>query len=343
MNDKIDPLRYHANVVRKHSQCERRRMELLYFYLTVIVQLISVIAAAACLSVYLVSHRRTFLFAFCSFLFYFIDVSLIFQDEFVGMATSLDSNPLYLTIRSLGSMVSGGGIFVSLWLLVCDFVGEKRVVLLAAPGVVFVAGSLAALFLIPESSLARFVFYSMRTLLLLWTIAFIVFRYVTTLDATERGRMRRHKLIFIAFVIGGICILLEDVGSFFYGVTPFPATHFDGERNYSEELLMLICAGAACVSAYRALSLRYENPPTREDEHVESAIEGNLELYAKRHKLSKREMEALKLILLGLDNQNIASTMGVAPSTAKVHVHNILQKTGHPNRQDLIQDFWRTW
>ena len=68
-----------------------------------------------------------------------------------------------------------------------------------------------------------------------------------------------------------------------------------------------------------------------------------IELYAKRNKLSKREMEALKLILLGLDNQNIASTMGVAPSTAKVHVHNILQKTGHPNRQDLIQDFWRTW
>lgn len=39
-------------------------MELLYFYLTVIVQLISVIASAACLAVYLVSHRRTFLFAF---------------------------------------------------------------------------------------------------------------------------------------------------------------------------------------------------------------------------------------------------------------------------------------
>lgn len=83
-------------------------MELLYFYLTVIVQLISVIASAACLAVYLVSHRRTFLFAFWSFLFYFIDVSLIFQDEFVGIATNLESDPFYLTLRSLGSMVSGG-------------------------------------------------------------------------------------------------------------------------------------------------------------------------------------------------------------------------------------------
>ena len=104
----IGALRYHVDVFRKHSQCERRRMELLYFYLTVIVQLISVIASAACLAVYLVSHRRTFLFAFWAFLFYFIDVSLIFQDEFVSIATNLESDPLYLTLRSLGSMVSGG-------------------------------------------------------------------------------------------------------------------------------------------------------------------------------------------------------------------------------------------
>jgi len=30
------------------------------------------------------------------------------------------------------------------------------------------------------------------------------------------------------------------------------------------------------------------------------------------------------------------------PSTVKVHVHNILQKTGHANRQELVQDFWKT-
>ena len=230
-------------------------MELLYFYLTVIVQLISVIASAACLAVYLVSHRRTFLFAFWSFLFYFIDVSLIFQDEFVGIATNLESDPLYLTLRSLGSMVSGGGIYISLWLLVCDFVGEKRTVLLAAPGAMFVIGSIAALFLIPSSPLARFAFYSMRTLLLLWIVAFIAFRYITTLDPTERGRMRRHKAVYFALAAGGACIFFEDIASFFYGISLFPATHFEGERNYSEEVLMLICAAASCVSAYRALSL----------------------------------------------------------------------------------------
>ena len=101
--------------------------------------------------------------------------------------------------------------------------------------------------------------------------------------------------------------------------------------------------GRGVQKRLQALSLRYEQPPVREDDRVESLIDDNLALYGGRHKLSKREQEVLRLILLGIDNQNIASTMGVAASTAKVHVHNILRKTGHANRQDLIQDFWSTW
>ncbi|MFQ9180364.1 MAG: response regulator transcription factor [Eggerthella lenta] len=65
-------------------------------------------------------------------------------------------------------------------------------------------------------------------------------------------------------------------------------------------------------------------------------------VYGKRHQLSEREQEVLHLVLLGNDNQNIASTMHLALSTVKVHVHNILQKTGQPNRQALTQDFWKT-
>ena len=53
-------------------------------------------------------------------------------------------------------------------------------------------------------------------------------------------------------------------------------------------------------------------------------------------------MDADGYVLLGKDNQNIASEMHLALSTVKVHVHNILQKTGHTNRQELIQDFWKT-
>ena len=48
-----------------------------------------------------------------------------------------------------------------------------------------------------------------------------------------------------------------------------------------------------------------------------------------------------RYVLLGNDNQNIASSMHLALSTVEVHVHNILQKTGQANRQALVQDFWK--
>ncbi|WP_338323704.1 helix-turn-helix transcriptional regulator [Gordonibacter urolithinfaciens] len=74
----------------------------------------------------------------------------------------------------------------------------------------------------------------------------------------------------------------------------------------------------------------------------EELIDDNLLLYGKRYRLSERECEVLRYVLVGKDNQNIASAMHLALSTVKVHVHNILQKTGQPNRQALVQDFWKT-
>ena len=63
-------------------------------------------------------------------------------------------------------------------------------------------------------------------------------------------------------------------------------------------------------------------------------------LYCKNHGLSKRDSEVLRLIIMGKDNQNIASVMQLALSTVKVHVHNILKKTGQPDRKTLAKNFW---
>ena len=40
------------------------------------------------------------------------------------------------------------------------------------------------------------------------------------------------------------------------------------------------------------------------------------------------------------DNQNIASALTLSAGTVKVHMHNILKKTGHANRAELAADFW---
>ena len=42
-------------------------------------------------------------------------------------------------------------------------------------------------------------------------------------------------------------------------------------------------------------------------------------------------------VLQGKDNQNIASSLQLALSTVKAHVHNILKKTDTTTRQELTQ------
>lgn len=74
--------------------------------------------------------------------------------------------------------------------------------------------------------------------------------------------------------------------------------------------------------------------------HAGRRIDQNLAAYAAARQLSKREAEVLRLVLLGKDNQNIATSMHLAPSTVKVHMHHILQKAERANRKELIQDFW---
>jgi DNA-binding NarL/FixJ family response regulator len=48
--------------------------------------------------------------------------------------------------------------------------------------------------------------------------------------------------------------------------------------------------------------------------------------------LSARELDVLRLIARGMENAEIARTLGISPRTAKNHVSNILAKLGLPSR-----------
>ncbi len=48
--------------------------------------------------------------------------------------------------------------------------------------------------------------------------------------------------------------------------------------------------------------------------------------------LSARERDVLQLIARGMENADIAETLGISPRTAKNHVSNILAKLGMPSR-----------
>jgi LuxR family maltose regulon positive regulatory protein len=49
-------------------------------------------------------------------------------------------------------------------------------------------------------------------------------------------------------------------------------------------------------------------------------------------RLSEREVEVLRLLGIGLSNQEIASRLFISPGTVKTHVHNLYGKLGVQNR-----------
>ncbi|MEF9925605.1 MAG: helix-turn-helix transcriptional regulator [Raoultibacter sp.] len=321
-------------------------MDTALFYYTLLVLLVTILAAATCLSSYLVSHKRTALFAFTGFLFYFFDVALVFQDDFILQSPSVHAGALYFIGSPVASLLIGTGLLVSFWLFICDFLNEKRRGLIVVPGALFALGSAAVLLLVPEGNWQVFLFYSMRSLMLCWILLFIAATYVGTKSEVERIRLWRHRRLYMLLWILGSCVFIENVYFLLLfdpallesGILPFFP-----ERNFAENALAICCVFFACRDSWRTLSLRFEHPPTHDSEPVQVRINQNLDAYSNRHQLSAREGEVLRLILLGKDNQNIATSMHLAVSTVKVHVHKILGKTKQANRQDLIRDFWKTF
>lgn len=128
-------------------RAEETPVEFATYYFTLLVMLASVLAAATCFSAYLVSRSRAMILAFGGFLCYFIDVAFMLQDSIaaVVLGTSAGADAGYLLMRSVATILIGDACLTFFWLLVCDFVGERRRSLMAVPPIAFLLLSLGLL------------------------------------------------------------------------------------------------------------------------------------------------------------------------------------------------------
>lgn len=331
---------------------KREGMETVFFYYTVIVIAVCLATAISALGALVITDSKKFVYIITMFVLYAFDLVVIFEGEYMnhGQAVSL---PLYYGIEDWPlKMILAAGVLESAWLIACDFVGEKRMALRIAPAIVFCAADCLVALFIPEAEpfwqMRQMLFYSAREVFIAFILIFCAIRYFQEKDPLKRQRMLSAKWVYIIGIPLTLCIVVENSTMIFLWVPSEEDLHslvllYFSSRNFSENTLMLVCAFFAIRSCWRSLSSRAElvnQAGSIAESHT--YIESLLPAYVSKHHLTERETEIMRLIVQGKDNQNIASELHVALGTVKSHVHNIMQKAGKTNRDDLIKDFWST-
>lgn len=321
-------------------------METAFYLYTIVVMLACVASGSVSLSAYFVSRRRSFLYAALMLLFYFLDLALIFQYEYLGQNVEYSITQFYTIDHPQLKTLLALGTLEPMWLILCDFVNEKRRAWRIVPAVVFVVATEIVLWALPVSEFRQWLFYTLRQGFLIWCIAYAVYRYSTSQSEVERARMRRQEPVLLVTAVLCLCILIEDVAmilvfdsSFFAQEALLPL--YISERNFSENILLLAFAFFTLRAAADTLRLRFKEPPTVDAPDTQAYVDELLPAFCERYNLTARERVIVEQVLQGKDNQNIASSLQLALGTVKAHVHNILKKTGVSTRQELTQLFWK--
>lgn len=236
-----------------------------FFIYTVALLVVCVLAAAICLSAYFVSHRSVYLMGMALFLFYLFDLALIFQSEYLAQNLTFDQSLFYAIEHPSWKIAMSAGFLASMWLIVCSYLDEARMAVKAAPLVLYVVLCLGVLLLMPIGADQQFWFYTMRQVFMAGAAIYVMVRYRLSTDAVERTRMRRHRTLFAIICIFLACITIEDAINIYMPPLNLFGPDFPlylSERNFSENILIVIIAAAAMKGAAQTLSCILKSRPT---------------------------------------------------------------------------------
>lgn len=315
-------------------------MDVVIFFYTMVVFVCALFVSAVSLSAYIVTRQKTFALAAAAYFFYFFDVTLVFRTAYVHPQSS-EGSALYTITSPVESVLLGAGVFGCLWTLECKFLDRPmRTAKIAVA--VFVLASVISYFAIGDPRVREFVFFSMRSLAMLAMVVFAAWAYLRAPDQMEHDRLLTHLPLALYMFVGALGTIVWNL----YFLYLRPALRVEGappfmpERNFVENVLILGIGFWFVRVAVRRLQLFHERVPAGSTPARERFLEDEVRLYASRSGLSEREEQIFTEIMRGKTYSAIASDLYISPSTVKVHVHNILQKTSNKNRDELVRDFW---
>ena len=163
----------------------------------------------------------------------------------------------------------------------------------------------------PEGPWRQWAYYTTRQVFSFFVYAYAAWCYLRSDDERYRARLGKLKAPFLIMVVLTTCVLLEDI--YIILIAPMN-THVSwlplylSERNFSENVLLCFMAFVLVHVAYNVLSIRIKEAPVQEEVgDLDRHIDEQMPFFRETHKLSKREAEVLKLVLLGKNNQEIAN------------------------------------
>lgn len=319
-------------------------MSYLMFFYTLAILLICVVTAVLSLAAYASSRQRLFIYGCGTFVCYALEMTEIFFFEYTLQNQTFPIGDYYAItmpfLRTLVATVSQAFI----WLIALDILDKHSKKLFCYPLLVFIIAENAILGLMPVGPWRQWLYYTVRQVFLAFVGGYILYVYHRADEKfrTRLNKFRRYLMIAALLVVG---IVVEDS----YNILIVPATLtpdwlqlYLSERNFCENIFAVYFAVLLIGHAFHVLSIRMKEAPVKtEANDLDRHVDEQMPFFKETYKLSNREAEVLRLVVLGKSNPEIAEELYLAVGTVKTHVHNILVKTDQKSRDALVMKFWQ--
>lgn len=320
-------------------------MNTLMFFYTLAILVICIVTAVLSLAAYASSRRRFFIYGSGVFICYAIEMTEIFFFEYTLQNQSFPaSDYCSITMPVMRTLVATASQ-AFIWLIAMDLLDKHSKKQFVIPVLTFLLCESLIIVAVPSGPMHQWLYYTMRQVFLVFVGVYIFWtaHKSTKVELKARVNNQRKHLIIGAILVG--CIVAED----FYNILIVPMSLapswlqlYLSERNFSENFFACYFAILLIIYSYHVLSIRMQEAPEEKNvSDLDRHIEEQMPFYRNAYKLSNRETEVMRLVVLGKSNQEIADELFLAVGTVKTHIHNILVKTEQQNRTTLILHFWK--
>ncbi|WP_251158785.1 helix-turn-helix transcriptional regulator [Caniella muris] len=348
-------------------------MDGFFFAYTLAVLAVCLVSTVLQAMAWSVKRSRAFVAAGWFFSAYFVELGVIFLDEHLHQNVAFPAEAYYAVTYPVARVAIACVLWGSLWAWVLTAVDAYSRRRLLVPVALFAAAQVACLALLPYGALRQFLFYTCRQVFCIGMGLFAWHAWRAAPTDEQRAWIGRHRRLLLFFMAGVALTVAEDA-TVILAMEPAKAGGLPlylSERNFCENVLMVVLAAALDRIAWREISFRLAATPAAPPAPAPAApaatapaaepvaaaapatavppasgdtfsdhVDELMPRFASAHGLTAREREVLGLVLAGRTNQQMADTLVVSVGTVKTHVHNIVRKCDAENRADLKELFW---